>query len=77
MILESHTCGSCQNSECRDFRLIKHQSLATLDRASNEIVFDKMPCQPCAGYICKEFGVPECIKRVSVENVTKAIEKIL
>jgi heptosyltransferase-2/heptosyltransferase-3 len=45
--------------------------------ASNEIVFDKMPCQPCAGYLCKEFGVPECIKRVSVENVTKAIEKIL
>ncbi len=45
--------------------------------APNEIVFEKMPCQPCAGYFCKEFGEPECIKRVSVENVIDAIEKVL
>ena len=45
--------------------------------ATNEIVFEKMPCQPCAGYFCKEFAEPECIKRVSVENVINAIEKVL
>jgi len=45
--------------------------------APNEIVFEKMPCQPCAGYFCKEFAEPECIKRVRVENVTDAIEKVL
>lgn len=45
--------------------------------APNEIVYEKMPCQPCAGHFCKEFGEPECIKRVSVESVVQAIEKIL
>ncbi|MEO6589700.1 MAG: glycosyltransferase family 9 protein [Pyrinomonadaceae bacterium] len=45
--------------------------------APNEIVFEELPCQPCAGYFCKEFAEPECIKRVSVESVKKAIEKVL
>ena len=45
--------------------------------APNEIVFEKMPCQPCAGYFCKEFETPECIKRVSVESVVRAIEKVI
>jgi heptosyltransferase-2/heptosyltransferase-3 len=45
--------------------------------APHEIVFEKMSCQPCAGYFCKEFAVPECIKRISVKNVIGAIEKIL
>ena len=44
--------------------------------APNEIVYEKMPCQPCAGYFCKEFDQPECIKRVSVENVIAAIKKL-
>lgn len=45
--------------------------------APNEIVYEKMPCQPCAGYFCKEFAEPECIKRVSVEGVLAAITKII
>ena len=45
--------------------------------ALNEIVYEKMPCQPCAGYFCKEFDEPECIKRISVESVVQAIEKVL
>ncbi len=45
--------------------------------APNEIVYKKMPCQPCAGYFCKEFDEPECIKRVFVENVIDAVEKVL
>jgi lipopolysaccharide heptosyltransferase II len=45
--------------------------------APNEIVFERMPCQPCAGYFCKEFCEPECIRRVSVGNVIEAVEKII
>ena len=45
--------------------------------APNEIVFNKMPCQPCAGYFCNEFENAECIKNVSVENVAGAIERVL
>jgi len=44
--------------------------------APNEIVYEKMPCQPCAGYFCKEFETPECIKTVPVENVFQAILKV-
>jgi lipopolysaccharide heptosyltransferase II len=43
----------------------------------NEIVYEKMPCQPCAGFFCKEFGEPECIRRVSVEMVSKAIDRVI
>ena len=45
--------------------------------APNEIVYEKMPCQPCAGYFCKEFDEPECIKKVSVESVIEAIRKVI
>ena len=45
--------------------------------APNEIVYEKMPCQPCAGYFCKEFDKPKCILSVKVQNVTNAIEKVL
>lgn len=45
--------------------------------APNEIVYEKMPCQPCAGYFCKEFDKPKCILSVKVENVTNAIEEVL
>ena len=44
--------------------------------APNEIFREEMPCQPCAGYFCKEFDEPQCIKRISVEKVMRAIEKI-
>ena len=45
--------------------------------APYEVVSEKLPCQPCAGYFCKEFGEPECIKRIAVESVFRGIEKIL
>lgn len=44
--------------------------------APHEIIFEELPCQPCAGYFCKEFHAPECIKRVSVERVIEAINKV-
>ena len=45
--------------------------------APHEIVYEKMPCQPCAGFFCKEFDKPECISRVMVSKVTQAAERVL
>jgi lipopolysaccharide heptosyltransferase II len=45
--------------------------------APNEIVYEKLPCQPCAGYFCKEFDEPRCILSVKKESVIEAIEKVL
>ena len=45
--------------------------------APNEIVFEPFPCQPCPGYVCKEFGEPKCILSVRPEAVYAAIDKVL
>jgi lipopolysaccharide heptosyltransferase II len=45
--------------------------------APAEVVREEMPCAPCPGYTCSEFEQPECIRRVSVERVTVAIERVL
>ncbi len=45
--------------------------------ARHEIVFEKMDCQPCAGYVCEKYGKAECIRRVTVEQVIDAAERIL
>jgi lipopolysaccharide heptosyltransferase III len=42
-----------------------------------EVVFEEMDCQPCHGYFCEKFEHPECIKRVPVERVTAAVERVL
>ncbi|MEP7037831.1 MAG: hypothetical protein ABI891_05770, partial [Acidobacteriota bacterium] len=43
----------------------------------SEIVYKKLPCQPCAGYFCKEFDEPKCILSVDVESVLQKIDKVL
>lgn len=45
--------------------------------APAEVVREEMPCAPCPGYTCAEFEQPECIRRVSVERVTAAVERLL
>ena len=45
--------------------------------ARYEIAYKKLPCQPCAGYFCKEFDAPECILSVAVESVLEKIDKVL
>jgi lipopolysaccharide heptosyltransferase II len=45
--------------------------------APNEIVFENLPCRPCAGYVCKEFDSPRCILSVKTESVIEAVNKIL
>ncbi|NNF00138.1 MAG: glycosyltransferase family 9 protein [Pyrinomonadaceae bacterium] len=44
--------------------------------APNEIVYEEFPCQPCAGYVCEEFGEPQCIISVKSENVIAAVKKL-
>jgi ADP-heptose:LPS heptosyltransferase len=45
--------------------------------AAAEIVYEEMECQPCHGYYCEKFEQPECIKRVTVERVMAATERVL
>lgn len=45
--------------------------------APSEVVREEMACAPCPGYTCTEFEEPECIRRVSVERVIAAIERVL
>ena len=45
--------------------------------AAAEVVFEEMECQPCHGYFCEKFDEPECIKRVPVERVIAATERVL
>ncbi|MDQ3800439.1 MAG: glycosyltransferase family 9 protein [Acidobacteriota bacterium] len=45
--------------------------------APNEIVYETLACQPCAGYFCGEFGEPKCIHSIKIDSVIRAIEKIL
>jgi heptosyltransferase-3 len=45
--------------------------------APAEVVREEMPCAPCPGYTCAEFGEPQCIRRVPVERVTAAVNRVL
>ncbi|HEU4593517.1 MAG TPA: glycosyltransferase family 9 protein [Pyrinomonadaceae bacterium] len=45
--------------------------------APAEVVREEMPCAPCPGYTCAEFGIAECIRRVPVERVNEAINRVL
>lgn len=45
--------------------------------APAEVVREEMPCAPCAGYTCGEFAEAQCIRRVTVERVDAAVERVL
>lgn len=45
--------------------------------APAEVVREELPCAPCPGYTCAEFGAPECIRRVPPERVVAAVERVL
>jgi heptosyltransferase-3 len=45
--------------------------------APSEVVREEMPCAPCPGYTCAEFGEAQCIRRVTVERVVAATERVL
>jgi heptosyltransferase-2/heptosyltransferase-3 len=46
-------------------------------KAAAEVVLEEMDCQPCHGYYCEKFAEPECIKRVPLERVIAATERVL
>jgi len=46
-------------------------------RAAYETVREEMPCQPCAGYTCREFPQAQCIRRVTVERVIAALDRVV
>ena len=45
--------------------------------AAAEVVYEELECQPCHGYFCEKFAEPECIKRVPVERVISAVQRVL
>ena len=49
----------------------------SLSSPAAEVVIEEMECQPCHGYFCEKFDEPECIKRVPVERVIAATERVL
>jgi predicted lipopolysaccharide heptosyltransferase III len=49
----------------------------TASGSAAEVVYEELACQPCHGYFCAEFDEPECIKRVPVERVIAAAERVL
>jgi len=42
-----------------------------------EAVRSDLPCIPCPGYSCAEFGRPKCIQEIPLGNVVSACEKML
>ncbi|HEX8852890.1 MAG TPA: glycosyltransferase family 9 protein [Pyrinomonadaceae bacterium] len=46
-------------------------------RAASEVVREEMTCAPCAGYSCAQFPEAQCIRRVPVERVVAAVERVL
>jgi len=45
--------------------------------APSELVQNYFPCNPCSMYTCEAFDEPECIRSISVDQVMKAVEKML
>jgi len=45
--------------------------------APYEVVYTPFDCQPCPGYECKTYGDAPCIRNITVENVTAAIERLI
>lgn len=43
----------------------------------SELVQNYFACNPCAMYTCTEYGEPECIRSITIEQVIKAIDKVL
>ncbi len=46
-------------------------------KVAAEVVLEELDCQPCHGYYCEKFEQPECIKRVPVDRVMAAVDRVL
>jgi heptosyltransferase III len=46
-------------------------------RAPSVLVQNYFPCNPCAMYACEAFDEPECIRSITVDQVTKAVDSLM
>jgi ADP-heptose:LPS heptosyltransferase len=46
-------------------------------RAPSVLVQNYFPCNPCSMYTCEAFDEPECIRSITVDQVMKAIDRLL
>ncbi len=46
-------------------------------RAPSALVQNYFQCNPCAMYTCEAFDEPECIRSITVDQVMKAIDRLL
>ncbi len=46
-------------------------------RAPSQLVQNYFPCNPCAMYTCEAFDQPECIRSITVEQVMRAVDRVL
>jgi ADP-heptose:LPS heptosyltransferase len=46
-------------------------------KAPSVLVQNHFDCNPCAMYTCEAFDEPECIRSITVEQVIKAIDKVI
>lgn len=73
----AHIAAAVQTSSVVIFGSSSRDHWQPWTNAPNEIVYEEMPCQPCAGRSCKEFDQPKCILSVEVDSVKAAIERVL
>lgn len=73
----AHIAAAVQTSSLVIFGSSNSDHWRPWTNAPSEIVYEEYPCQPCAGYECKEFGVPLCINNIKPAAVFKAIDKVL
>jgi len=46
-------------------------------RAPSVLVQNYFPCNPCAMYTCEAFDEPECIRSITVDQVMKAVDRLM
>jgi heptosyltransferase III len=46
-------------------------------RAPSVLVQNYFACNPCAMYTCEAFDEPECIRSITIDQVVKAIDRLL
>jgi heptosyltransferase-3 len=46
-------------------------------KGPSKVVFHDLPCQPCPGYECHEFGDPKCIQEIGLGEVAAALEELI
>ena len=43
----------------------------------HRLIRSDMPCMPCPGYVCLEYGEPRCIRSIELQTVLEAVQEML